>query len=253
MKENSKNIHAGHRERVKKRFLKEKGLDNFEEHNILELLLFFGIPFKDTNETAHRLLERFGSISRMMDALPEDIMQVEGVGENAMILIKLIPSLCKVYMHQKNEIGAVFDNVEKLGRMFVDKYSDVNVETVYLMLLDNSYREILTEKIFEGSVNSAQISPRKLAEITLLKNASMVVLAHNHPNGIAIPSFDDLETTTSLVRLFDSIGAPMLEHILVAGKSYTPILYNQLGERRLLPDNAALASKIDILSFYGKK
>ncbi len=134
--------------------------------------------------------------------------------------------------------------------MLVSKYRAVNVETVYLLLLDNGYRIISVEKIFEGSVNSAQITPRRLAEVALANNAAMAVLSHNHPGGIAIPSFDDIETTSSLVRMFDSIGAPLLEHVLVAGESYTPIIYNQLGEKRLLPDSSLLSAKIDLRTFY---
>lgn len=245
----SKNIHAGHRDRLKKRFLRE-GLDAFEEHNIIELLLFFGIPFKDTNDIAHELLLRFGSISNLLDANIEDIMQVKGVGENAAILIKLIPSVCRIYLEQKDGGFESCDNIDKLGKMLCNKYLAVNVETVMLTLLDNAYRVISVEKVFEGSVNSAQVSTRKLVELALLKNASMVVISHNHPNGIAVPSIDDLETTTALMHLFDAINTPLLEHILVADNTYTPIIYNQLGERRLLPDSSTLSSSHDLSAFY---
>lgn len=244
------NIHKGHRERMKKRFLRE-GIDSFEVHNIIELLLFFGIPYKDTNEIAHRLLLRFGSVSNLFDATVEDIMQVEGVGENAATLIKLIPPLCRIYMTDKEKLSDIIDNVDVLGEFLTRKYIGVNVETVLLVLLDNSYRVISVETVFEGSVNSANISNRKLLELAILKNASMVVLAHNHPGGIAIPSMDDVDTTSRMVRLFDSIGAPLLEHILVAGDQYTPILYNRLGKRRLLPDASKICSRIDLDRFYG--
>ena len=244
------NIHAGHRDRLKRRFLRE-GIDGFEEHNIVELLLFFGIPFKDTNSIAHNLLIKFGSIKNIFDAPIEEIVQVEGVGENAATLIKLIPQLCRIYLEQKatNEAEDV-NNVEKLGRMLINKYIGVNVETVYITLLDNSYRIISVEKVFEGSVNSAQISMRKIVELTLLKNASMVVISHNHPNGIAVPSLDDLETTSALIRLFDSINTPLLEHILVAGSTYTPIIYDRFGEKRLLPDSSLLSNIVDLRAFY---
>ena len=134
--------------------------------------------------------------------------------------------------------------------MLCNKYLAVGVETVMLTLLDNAYRVISVEKVFEGSVNSAQVSTRKLVELALLKNASMVVISHNHPNGIAVPSIDDLETTTALMHLFDSINTPLLEHILVADNTYTPIIYNQLGERRLLPDASALSARHDLSAFY---
>ena len=250
-KEKSKNIHQGHRDRLKRRFLRE-GIDNFEEHNIIELLLFFGIPFKDTNGIAHALLDRFGSMSAMMDAPIEELTDVDGVGENAATLIKLIPNLARVYSDQKGEVGEKCNNIEKLGRMLVNRYRTITKETVLLTLLDNSFHIIAIERLYEGSVNSAHISTRRIAELSIRNNASMAVISHNHPNGIAIPSFDDIETTSSLVHVFDSIDTPLLEHILIAGDDYTPIMYNQLGERRFLPDSSKISAMIDLMAFYKK-
>ena len=249
--EKEKNLHAGHRARLKARFLRE-GLDNFEEHNIVELLLFFGVPFKDTNDIAHRLLWRFGGIRQMFDAPYEQLCEVEGVGENVATLIKLVPQLCRIYIKEGND-AEKYDNVDKLGRMLAARYIGVDRETVYLTLLDNSFRLISIDKIFEGSVNSASVSTRMIAELSLKNNASMAVLSHNHPRGIAVPSMDDIETTSRLVHLFDSIGVPMLEHLLVAGGSYTPILYNQFGERRVLPDASLLSARIDLRAFYERR
>lgn len=252
MTERKENIHAGHRQRLKARFLRED-IDNFDEHTIIELLLFFGIPYKDTNVIAHELLSRFGSLSNILEARYDQLLTVDGVGENAATLIKLIPSLVRVYLSQKENLDGAFDNIEKLGRMLVSRYRGVTVETVYLMLLDNAYRLLSIEKVYEGSVNSAQISVRRLAEIALINNASMVVLAHNHPSGLAIPSSEDIHTTATLSAMFDQIGAPMLEHILVAGEGFTPIIYDQMGKKRLMPDSSALAAKVDLAAFYGEE
>ena len=245
------NIHRGHRQRLRARFLRED-IDHFDEHTIIELLLFFGIPYKDTNAIAHALLDRFGSVSGVLDARYEQLLTVDGVGENAATLIKLIPSLARVYLSQKDDVTGAMDNVEKLGRMLVSRYRGVNVETVYLLLLDNAYRMISMEKVHEGSVNSAQISMRRLAELALVNNAAMVVLAHNHPSGLPIPSSEDIHTTASLSLMFDQIGAPMLEHIVVAGEGYTPIIYDQLGEKRLMPDASVLSTRVDLAAFYEK-
>ncbi|MBQ2863733.1 MAG: RadC family protein [Clostridia bacterium] len=252
MPDSKENIHAGHRQRLKARFLRED-IDNFDEHTIIELLLFFGIPYKDTNVIAHELLSRFGSLSNILEARYDQLLTVDGVGENAATLIKLIPSLVRVYLSQKENLDGAFDSIEKLGRMLVSRYRGVTVETVYLMLLDNAYRLLSVEKVYEGSVNSAQISVRRLAEIALINNASMVVLAHNHPSGLAIPSSEDIHTTAALSCMFDQIGAPMLEHILVAGEGFTPIIYDQMGKKRLMPDSSALAAKVDLAAFYGEE
>ena len=252
MTEKKDNIHRGHRQRLKARFLRE-GIDGFDEHTMVELLLFFGMPYKDTNNIAHALIERFGSLSGVLDARYEQLLSVEGVGENVATLIKLIPAVSRVYLSQKENVTGALDNIEKLGRMLVSRYRGVSVETVYLMLLDNAYRLLSIEKVYEGSVNSAQISVRRLAEIALINNASMVVLAHNHPSGLAIPSSEDIHTTATLSAMFDQIGAPMLEHILVAGEGFTPIIYDQMGKKRLMPDSSALAAKVDLAAFYGEE
>ena len=245
-----KNVHRGHRERLKRRFLTED-IDRFEEHNVIELLLFFGIPFKDTNSIAHALLDRFGSMSAMMDAPIEELTSVDGVGENTATLIKLIPSLARMYITQKGGINEKCSDIKQLGRMLVNRYRTISGETVLLTLLDNSFNLLAVETLHYGSVHSARISTRKIAELSLKHHAAMAVVSHNHPGGIAIPSFDDLETTSNLARMFDSIDTPLLEHVLVAGNDFTPIMYNQLGERRLLPDSSRISAMIDLKEFYG--
>lgn len=251
MPSEKKNIHQGHRTRLKARFLRED-IDNFDEHTMIELLLYFGIPYKDTNEIAHRLLEHYGSLSNVFDARFEQLLEIDGIGENAATLIKLIPSLSRVYLSQKEDLSGALDNIDKLGKMLVSRYRGVAVETVYLILLDNAYRLLAVERVYEGSVNSAQISTRSLVERAIRHNAAMVVLAHNHPSGLAIPSSEDIHTTSLLSGVFDGIGAPMLEHVLVAGESYTPIIYDHLGKKRLLPDVSAISAKVDLRAFYGE-
>ena len=252
MRQKEYNVHEGHRARLKARFLRED-IDGFDEHTMIELLLYFGVPYKDTNIIAHRLLEHFGSLSNILDAPYEQLLEMEGVGENTATLLKLIPSIARVYLEQKEDLSGALDNIDKLGRMLVSRYRGVAKETVYLVLLDNAYRLISIECVYEGSVNSAQISTRALVERAIRANAAMVVLAHNHPSGLAIPSSEDIHTTSLLSGVFDGIGAPMLEHVLVAGESYTPIIYDHLGKKRLLPDASAISAKVDLCAFYGEE
>lgn len=219
-------MHENHRDRLKNRFLAE-GLDTFEPHNILELLLFYSIPQKDTNETAHLLMEHFGSLSDVFDAPYEELIKIPGIKSHSATLIKLLPSLARRYMLDKNHKDHPLSSIDKIGSYFVDKYLGVNVEVVYLLLLDNKYTAIDCIKIHEGSVNSAAITLRRLVEIALLRNASMVVLAHNHPSGLPIPSPDDLYTTKEIKRAFDLLDIKMLGHILVAGESYINLLQTE--------------------------
>ena len=216
-------MHENHRERMKRRFLKE-GLDNFEPHNVLELLLFYSIPQKDTNEIAHALMERFGTLSDVLDASFDDLICVPGIKEHSATLLKMIPALSRRYVMEKNRSAAALSSIEKIGEYLVNHYVGINVETVFLLLLDNKFNLIECVKIHEGSVNSSAITLRRLVETALFRRASMAVLAHNHPSGVALPSSDDLFTTREVKRAFDLLEIKLLAHIIVAGNAYLDIL-----------------------------
>lgn len=216
-------MHKDHRKHTKDRFLSE-GLDSFEPHNVLELLLFYSIPQKDTNETAHMLINRFGSLSAVFDAPYDDLLTVPGISEHSATLIKLIPAISRRYAMEKNSKVTKLSSIEDIGKYLVARYLGVTEETVLLLLLDNKFGLIDCIKVHEGSVNSSAITMRKLIETALFKRASMVVLAHNHPSGVALPSSDDLFTTQQVKRAFDLVEIGMLAHIIVAGDTFTNIL-----------------------------
>lgn len=216
-------MHKDHRKHTKDRFLSE-GLDSFEPHNVLELLLFYSIPQKDTNETAHMLINRFGSLSAVFDAPYDDLLTVPGISEHSATLIKLIPAISRRYAMEKNSKVTKLSSIEDIGKYLVARYLGVTEETVLLLLLDNKFGLIDCVKVHEGSVNSSAITMRKLIETALFKHASMVVLAHNHPSGVALPSSDDLFTTQQVKRAFDLVEIGMLAHIIVAGDTFTNIL-----------------------------
>ncbi len=216
-------MHKDHRKHTKDRFLSE-GLDGFEPHNVLELLLFYSIPQRDTNETAHMLINRFGSLSAVFDAPYDDLLTVPGISDHSATLIKLIPAVSRRYAMEKNSKATRLSSIEDIGKYLVARYLGVTEETVLLLLLDNKFGLIDCVKVHEGSVNSSAITMRKLIETALFKRASMVVLAHNHPSGVAIPSSDDLFTTQQVKRAFDLVEIGMLAHIIVAGDTFTNIL-----------------------------
>ena len=217
------NLHKEHRERMKARFLSD-GLDVFDAHNVLELLLFYSIPRRDTNVTAHRLIDKFGSLHSVFDAPYEELLSVEGISEHSATLIKLVPALLNRYSADKNSSRVRISSLDDAGRYLVNRYDGIGVETVYLMLLDNKNDLIDCVKIHEGSVNSSAITTRVLVETALFKHASAAILAHNHPHGIALPSSDDLHTTRAVKSAFDAVGVNMMAHLIVAGNSFCDIL-----------------------------
>lgn len=222
MGEHLTNNHAGHRKRLKRQFL-ESGLSSFSKHTILELLLFFSIPRVDTNEIAHALINHFGSFSGVLDAPYEELLKVEGVGEATALLLKLIPDISRVYLEEKSAPGVILDSSKKCGRYFLPKFVGFTEEAVYLVCLDSKYKVLNCTMLAEGSVNSVSISARKIAEVAVRVGATAVVLAHNHPKGLAIPSREDLVLTKAIDAGLEGIGIRMLDHIIVANDDFVSL------------------------------
>lgn len=212
-------IHEGHRERMKKKLL-EQGLDSFDDHNVLELLLFFAMPRKDTNPVAHALIDSFGSLEAVLEAPAEELSKINGIGENSIALLKLIPEVCQRYAMNKNKFGDILDSPEKAGNYLSARYMFERDEVVYIICLDSKMKVICCKELFRGDVNSAEVSIRKIAELALAKNAASVILSHNHTSGIALPSKEDEKTTIRVKTSLEAIGITLADHIIVAGDDF---------------------------------
>lgn len=212
-------IHKGHRQRLKDRFLRE-GLDNFEELYVLELLLYYCIPRIDTNPIAHALLDHFGSLTAVFAATPEELQKVPGIGENAATFLTLIPQAGRYYQIKRAETGDILHTIAQCGNYLVPYFYGRENETVFLLCLDAKCKVLGCKLVGEGSVNSANIPIRRVVEIALNTNATTVVLAHNHPSGLALPSHDDIETTLRLARAMDAVEITLADHIVVADNDF---------------------------------
>jgi len=219
------NLHEGHRERLKRRFI-EQGLDGFEDHQVLELLLFFSIPRKDTNDIAHRLISTFGSISNVFEAHPKDLQKVNGVGENSAILISLISQISRRYLADKNRKTFQLRNVEVASEYIKSLFVGRKNEVFYVICLDTQLNVIYSAPLFEGTVKEAVVYPRKVVECVIRYNASSVILAHNHPGGSVRPSMDDINTTQKIVNALSTIGVTVNDHFIVAGDKYYSFAQN---------------------------
>ncbi|MEA4920611.1 MAG: DNA repair protein RadC [Clostridiaceae bacterium] len=222
--------HDGHRKRMLEAFL-ASGIDGMHQHEILEMLLFFAIPRRDTNEIAHRLMENFGSISAVFDAPVEELVKVEGIGMNAASLIKMIPQLARAYLSDAHN-PTIVASFEDAAACLLPKFIGRIKETVFLLCLDNKNKVIACVMVGEGSVNSAEISTRRVAELAIKYNAAAIVIAHNHPGGTAIPSKDDIATTKKLIDFCNGIGMPLLDHLVVSEGDYVSMA--QTGTLKML-------------------
>lgn len=217
--------HNGHRMRMKKSFL-EHGSDSFDDHHLLEMLLFFALPRVDTNLLAHDLLDRFGSIDGVLDASPDELTSVSGVGEHAATLLKLIPALGRRYLTSKNSVGSILATTEDAGRFLIPRFLGRRDETVMLVCLDTKMKAVSCRMIASGDVSAAHISVRKVVEQALAQNAPYVLLGHNHVNGLALPSSEDVSTTQRLAAALALVGVTLLDHIIVAGDDFVSLKEN---------------------------
>ena len=208
-------IHDGHRQRLRERFQKD-GLDNFDEINVLEILLFYIIPRQDTNEVAHRLLDRFGSLENVLDAKLEDLVTVKGISDNAATYLTLIREVSRYYQVRKADLGEPLNTVEAYCDVLVPQFLGRRNEMVYMLCLDAKSKMISCNLVGEGSLNSANVPVRKIIETALAANATMVVLAHNHPGGVAIPSAEDIYSTRHLAQVLGALDILLLDHVVVA-------------------------------------
>lgn len=215
----SENLHKDHRKRMKARFLKD-GFDSFESHNILEMLLFYSIPRKDTNEMAHKLIQRFGSISGVLDASHEELFEI--VPYNSAVHFKMISQLMHLYFGEKAEfkIGPVLDTTDKQGEFFIGRYVGHTVEQFQYVCLDDNFQILKSGVMRKGTVNSTNVDTRDLVASVLACGATNVVIAHNHPNAPAVPSNRDVIVTTFVTRALDTINTHLLDHIIVYGKTF---------------------------------
>ncbi len=216
----------GHRERLKNRFLNQS-LDGFEPHNALELILFYTIPRRDTNGIAHDLIDKFGSFSGVLNADYDELIKVNGVSSHTATLIKMLPDIFRYYQLDMDKQTKVFTSRDSIGEYFVDKFIGINREVVFLLLLDNNNRFISCSLVHEGSVTSAGVDMRQMAMHALNKKAASVALAHNHPNGLPIPSPDDIAFTNDITRTFSLVNIDLVDHFVIAQNRYCTCIHRE--------------------------
>ncbi len=216
-------VHDGHREHMRRRFL-EDGLEHFADHEALELLLYFAIPRRDTNPMAHALMDRYGSLSAAMAAPIEDLQKVEGIGENAALLLKLVPRLChKARLADAHRQDLILNTAGRAGAYLMERFMDEKNEVVYQLCLDQKGKLLACKRLGEGGISSAPLDIRRLVENAILNSASAVILAHNHPSGLAKASEEDFAATEQARAALSTIGVPLSDHIIVADGDFVSL------------------------------
>lgn len=219
MAEKAKPSHIGHRQRLKTKF-KSNGLDSFLDHEVLELLLTYSIPRKDTKKSAWSLLDRFGSLSRVLDAKPEELSKVPGIGAETALFIPFVRGMIKRYFLDDikgNYTVKTPEDVVTYCRASLEGEKNEFFEIIFL----NAKNVILgVERIAGGTINHTTISVRTIVEKSLEKRALSLIFLHNHPSGTPEPSREDITLTQSLVNALSALELSVQDHIIVGKNSY---------------------------------
>lgn len=206
-------IHDGHRGRMKEEFLARP--DSFPDHKLLELLLFYANPRGDTNPLAHALMERFGSLAGVLDALPEELQKVPGVGGHAVTLLKAVKETSGRYLTARARADEVVTGSVGAYRILRPYFFGARAERVYLLCMDGKGKNLGVRLIAEGNVNAAEVTTRGVVEAALSLNATQVILAHNHVSGLALPSEEDRATTCYLAKVLGTVGVTLADHLIM--------------------------------------
>ncbi len=221
MGDSKKSEHSGHRERLRRRFI-DNGLDGFEEHQALELYLFYAIPRRDTNPLAHRLLERYRNIGGVCDAPIDELERDFGLSESAATLLKLLPEMSRLYNESKLSDTNLIDP-ETVGEMIARRFIGRTSEAVALLLGSAKGKILYFDIVAKGSVSSSDFPLRRIVDLAIRHNARTAYIAHNHPSGSLLPSRADIDVTKLLDSTLSSVGVHLLDHFIVADNEYASL------------------------------
>lgn len=220
-------LHDGHRDRMRQRFLAEGGA-NFQDHELLEMLLFYAVPRANTNPLAHRMIQEFGNLSMLLDSDPYDIARICGVKESTGILIALQKELAVRCAQEKLKVRPRLNSVQ-LSKEYCELLLHGRVtECFYVICLDPRKRVTHAANIAEGTIQEAVVHPRMVMEAVIKYRAASVIFTHNHPEGNARPSMSDLQLTAKLRNLLMEIQVDVVDHIIVTNENVFSFLENEL-------------------------
>lgn len=225
MAEEHNTLHKKHRERLKEKFL-EFGMDGLEDHELVELLLFYAVPRQNTNEIAHRLINEYGRISDILEADTENLMKFKGISKHSAVLFKLILASVNKYMNEQNDIANAMLTPQNIDKYIKNLFYGHTNEVAYALLLDKECVVKKVKKLSTGTVNAAPIYPREVVKLAVNEKYPYILLAHNHPNGNAMPSQNDLKITKTIELALNFVEVRLVDHVIVSGEKVISLAKN---------------------------
>ena len=228
--EKTKNNAKGHRERVRKKFL-ENGFNGLEDYEVLELLLFYVIPRKDTKAIAKELIKKFKTLANVLKADTLELKTINGLGDVAITFLKMIGALpARIYKDELKNQKLIKDDRNKITDKEVllsflrNKIGYEDVEKFYVVYLSSSNEVIAFEESSSGTLDRSSIYPREIYKRVIMENAKSIIIAHNHPSGNTCPSKCDIDITNEIAKGLKNFGALLIEHIIITRDSYFSFL-----------------------------
>ena len=211
--------HQGHRQRMRER-VQNYGLDSLEEHEALEYLLYLTNAQKDTNEIAHDLIERFGDFAGVLEASEEELCTVKDVGPATARMLHLLPQVSRYYGRSRTSAARCIKTTEQMGSYLMAKFAWSDYERAMLVSLDSRRRVRAAVWLREGSTDRVSLDIKCVVEAAIKGGTDAVVLCHNHPNGVALPSLEDMEATGSIARALGLVKVHLLDHFILTDTEY---------------------------------
>ena len=225
MAEKNENLHKEHRKHLKEKFW-EYGLDGIEDHELIELLLFYAVPQKNTNNVAHELINEFGRLSDILEADPENLMEFTDIKQHAVTLFKLILACVNKYMNEQNDIVNAMLTPQNIDKYIKNLFYGHTNEVAYALLLDKDCVVKKVKKLSTGTVNAAPLYTRDVVKLAVNEKYPYMILAHNHPNGNAMPSQNDLKITKTIELALNFVEVRLVDHVIVSGEKVISLAKN---------------------------
>ena len=226
-----KNLGEGHRERLRKRYIKS-GLEGFNDYEVLELLLTYSIARKDVKPIAKELIEKFGTIDEIAKSDVKSLLEVDGIGEGSAVFLKLIGDIALTLYREKIEDKDIL-TIKSKNSLLSYLRGEIGCsprEEFKILFLDSSNKLIASETLFYGTIDKSAIYPREIVERVIKNRAKSVIFAHNHPSGSISPSKKDIELTQYMYDSLKLLEIRLLDHIIITKNSYFSFLEEGLIE-----------------------
>ena len=211
--------HKGHRQRMRER-VQSYGLDSLADHEVLEYILYTTNAQRDTNEIAYNLLERFGDFASVLEASEEELCTVEGVGPSTARMLHLLPQISRYYGRSRTSTTRCIKTTEQMGSYLMAKFAWSDYERAMLVSLDSRKRVRAAVWLREGTSDRVSLDIKNVVAAAIKGGTDAVVLCHNHPNGVALPSLEDMDATGSIARALGLVNVHLLDHFILTDTEY---------------------------------